>query len=128
MMGVREEIQSEVAAAFDEDLADVVSDFSGSYVTYRNWDPVTETGGESTATYTGRGVLTRYKQGRIDGINILHGDLKLTALVCEVTDKPAVGHIIEIYDSVSRQLQRYEVITASVDPSASVYSIQLRRA
>lgn len=77
---------------------------------------------------TGRGVLTRYKLGRIDGINILHGDLKLTALVCEVTDKPAVDHIIEIYDPVSRQLQRYEVITASVDPSASVYSIQLRRA
>ncbi|MXD56984.1 glutamate 5-kinase, partial [Escherichia coli] len=24
-------------------------------------------------------------------------------------------HIIEIYDPVSRQLQRYEVITASVD-------------
>lgn len=43
-------------------------------------------------------------------------------------DKPAVDHIIEIYDPVSRQLQRYEVITASVDPSASVYSIQLRRA
>ena len=127
-MGLREEIQSEVAAAFDEDLADAVSDFSGYYVTHRHWDPVTETGGESTAIYTGRGVLTRYKLGRIDGINILHGDLKLTALVCEVTDKPAVGHIIEIYDSVSRQLQRYEVITASVDPSASVYSIQLRRA
>lgn len=128
MMGLREEIQSEVAAAFDEDLADAVSDFSGSYVAHRNWNPVTETGGESTATYTGRGVLTRYKLGRIDGINILHGDLKLTALVCEVTDKPAVGHIIEIYDPVSRQLQRYEIITASVDPSASVYSIQLRRA
>ncbi|MGS8052942.1 glutamate 5-kinase [Escherichia marmotae] len=89
-MGLREEIQSEVAAAFDEDLADAVSDFSGSYVTHRHWDPVTETGGESTAIYTGRGVLTRYKLGRIDGINILHGDLKLTALVCEVTDKPAV--------------------------------------
>ncbi len=83
---------------------------------------------ETTEIYTGRGVLTRYKLGRIDGINILHGDLKLTALVCEVTDKPAVDHIIEIYDPVSRQLQRYEVITASVDPSASVYSIQLRRA
>ncbi|STG54467.1 Uncharacterised protein [Escherichia coli] len=26
-MGLREEIQSEVAAAFDEDLADAVSDF-----------------------------------------------------------------------------------------------------
>ncbi|EFC6488375.1 TPA: glutamate 5-kinase, partial [Escherichia coli] len=108
-MGLREEIQSEVAAAFDEDLADAVSDFSGSYVTHRHWDPVTETGGESTAIYTGRGVLTRYKLGRIDGINILHGDLKLTALVCEVTDKSAVDHIIEIYDPVLRQLQRYEV-------------------
>ncbi|HCN6808034.1 glutamate 5-kinase, partial [Escherichia coli] len=74
-MGLREEIQSEVAAAFDEDLADAVSDFSGYYVTHRHWDPVTETGGESTAIYTGRGVLTRYKLGRIDGINILHGDL-----------------------------------------------------
>ncbi|STQ55314.1 Uncharacterised protein [Escherichia coli] len=37
-MGLREEIQSEVAAAFDEDLADAVSDFSGSYVTHRHWD------------------------------------------------------------------------------------------
>ncbi|EMP4067979.1 glutamate 5-kinase, partial [Shigella sonnei] len=54
-MGLREEIQSEVAAAFDEDLTDAVSDFSGSYVTHRHWDPVTETGGESTAIYTGRG-------------------------------------------------------------------------
>ncbi|GDK73527.1 hypothetical protein BvCmsKSNP065_04632 [Escherichia coli] len=128
MMGLREEIQSEVAAAFDEELVDAVSDFSGSYATHRYWDPVTDTGGEFTTTYTGRGVLARYKLNRIDGNNILHGDLKLTVLVCEVTDKPAVGHIIETYEPVSRQLQRYEVITVSVDPSASVYSIQLRRA
>ncbi|WP_425358929.1 hypothetical protein [Escherichia coli] len=39
MMGLREEIQSEVAAAFDEDLADVVSDFSGSYVMNRPGNP-----------------------------------------------------------------------------------------
>lgn len=127
MMGIRDEIQDEVAAAFDGDLADAVNNFSGSYVTHQGWDPVTETGRELTTTYTGRGVLARYKLGRVDGINILHGDLKLTALACEVTDKPAIGHIIEIYDPVSRQLQRYEIITVHVDPSASVYSIQLRR-
>ena len=57
---------------------------------------------------------------RIDGINILHGDLKLTALVCEVTDKPAVDHIIEIYDPVSRQLQRYEVINGFTDNNARI--------
>ncbi|ECR1919361.1 glutamate 5-kinase [Salmonella enterica subsp. enterica serovar Brandenburg] len=127
-MGIRDELQTEIAAAFDGDLADAVNAFTGSYVIRTGWDPVTETGGETTVIYTGRGVLSKYSLNRIDGVNILHGDLKLTALVCEVTDKPAIGHIIEIYDPVSRQLQRYEVITASVDPSASVYSIKLRRA
>ena len=35
-MGLRDEIQAEVIAAFEGDLADAVSDFSGSYVTHLN--------------------------------------------------------------------------------------------
>lgn len=60
MMGIRDEIQDEVTAAFDGDLADAVNNFSGSYVTHQDWDPVAETGRELTTTYTGRGVLARY--------------------------------------------------------------------
>lgn len=91
-------------------------------------DPVTETGTETQVTYSGRGVLARYKLRRIDGVNILHGDVKLTALVNEVTDKPAVGHIIIAPDPITGELQRYEIITASADSAGAAYSIQLRRA
>ncbi|HCL5922636.1 TPA: glutamate 5-kinase [Citrobacter amalonaticus] len=126
-MGIREELQTEVAAAFDTDLQDVVNDFTGSYVIQTGWDPVTETGGETTVTYTGRGVLSKYSLNRIDGVNILHGDLKLTALTNEVTDDPKVDHIINAPDLITGEQQRYKVITAGTDPAKATYSIQLRR-
>lgn len=127
-MGIRNELQAEVAAAFDSDLSDAVNEFTGSYTIRGAWDPVTETGSETVVTYSGRGVLARYKLRRIDGVNILHGDLKLTALVNEVSDKPAVGHFITAPDPITKEVQRYEVITAAADSAGAAYSIQLRRA
>lgn len=127
-MGIRDEIQREVAEAFDTDLSDAVNLFTGSYVIQSGWDPITETGGETTVTYTGRGVLGSYALNRIDGVNILHGDLKLTALVSEVTDKPAVDHAITATDLISGASQRYKVITAKTDSAKASYSLQLRRA
>lgn len=76
-MGIRDELQTEVAAAFDTDLQDAVKDFTGSYTVRGAWNPVTETGTETQVTYSGRGVLARYKLRRIDGVDILHGDVKL---------------------------------------------------
>ncbi|KLE46527.1 hypothetical protein [Klebsiella aerogenes] len=127
-MGIRDELQTEVAAAFNTDLQDAVKDFTGTYFVRSDWYPVTETGTETQVTYSGRGVLARYKLRRIDGVNILHGDVKLTALVNEVSDKPAVEHIITAPDPITGVLQRYEVITASADSAGAAYSIQLRRA
>ncbi|HDS3653554.1 TPA: glutamate 5-kinase [Klebsiella aerogenes] len=127
-MGIRDDLQTEVAAAFNTDLQDTVKDFTGTYTVRSDWDPVTETGTETQVTYLGRGVLARYKLRRIDGVNILHGDVKLTALINEVTDKPAVEHIITAPDPITGVLQRYEVITASADSAGAAYSIQLRRA
>lgn len=126
-MGIRDELHSEVAAAFDSDLADVVHPFTGSYTVRGPWDPVTETGGETLVTYTGRGVLSRYKLNRIDGVNILHGDLKFTALTNEVTDEPKVDHIITAPDLVSGEQQPYKIITVGTDSAKSTYSMQLRR-
>lgn len=127
-MGIREKLQTKVAKAFDTKLSDAVNNFTGSYVIQTGWDPVTETGSETTVTYTGRGVLSKYSLNRIDGVNILHGDLKLTALTNEVTDEPKVDHIITAPDLITGAQQRYKVITAGSDPTSSVYSIQLRRA
>lgn len=127
-MGIRDELQTEVAAAFDTDLQDAVKDFTGTYTVRGDWDPVTETGSETQVMYSGRGVMARYKLRRIDGVNILHGDLKLTALVNEVTDRPAVGHFVMAPEPITCVPQRYEVITAAVDSAGAAYSIQLRRA
>ena len=126
-MGIRDELQTDIAEAFDTDLADAVNAFTGRYVIQSGWDPVTETGGETAVNYTGRGVLSRYKTSRIDNVNILAGDLKLTALVNEVMDEPAVDHIITAPDLVTGMPQEYQVMDVSTDPALATYRLQLRR-
>lgn len=129
-MGIRDELQTEIAAAFDDadGLADAVNKFTASYVVAGEVDPVTEESTSQTVSYSGRGVLSSYSLSRIDGVNILHGDLKLTALTNEVTDKPAEGHIITAPDLVKKSLQPYKVVTVGTDAAGATYSIQLRRA
>lgn len=129
-MGIRDELQTEIAAAFDDadGLADAVNKFTASYVVVGEVDPVTEESTSQTVNYTGRGVLSSYSLSRIDGVNIFHGDLKLTALTNEVTDKPAEGHIITTPDLVKKSLQAYKVVTVGTDAAGATYSIQLRRA
>ncbi len=126
-MGIRDEIQAEVADAFDNDLADAVQAFTGSYVIQTDWNPVTETGGEISITYNGRGVLSDYELERIDGVNVLAGDMKLLALKNEVSDVPAEGHTITVPDLVTGDLQPHRVISLSADPASATYRLQLRR-
>nr|WP_249213193.1 MULTISPECIES: glutamate 5-kinase [unclassified Tatumella] len=123
-------MQTEIAAAFDDagGLADAVNKFTASYVVSGEVDPVTEESASQTVSYSGRGVLSGYSLSRIDNVNILHGDLKLTALTSEVTDKPAEGHVVLTDDLVSGEQQAYKVVTVGTDAAKATYSIQLRRA
>lgn len=118
---MRSEIQTELAKAFNVDLSDAIKPFTGSYVIEGDWDPVTETGDITTVTYTGRGILDNYSLNRIDGINILNGDVVLIALANEVTQPPEVDHKILI------DAQTYKVKSVQIDPVAAHYDIQLRR-
>ncbi|KFD19698.1 hypothetical protein GTPT_1629 [Tatumella ptyseos ATCC 33301] len=129
-MGMRDDLQAELAEAFDSAdwLGDAVNTFAGSYVVAGEVDPVTEESTSQTVTYSGRGVLSGYSLSRIDGVNILHGDLKLTALTNEVTDKPAENHVITAPDLVTGKQQAYKVVTVGTDAAKATYSIQLRRA
>ena len=129
-MGMRDDLQAELAEAFDSAdwLGDAVNAFAGSYVVASEVDPVTEESTSQTVTYSGRGVLSGYSLSRIDGVNILHGDLKLTALTNEVTDKPAENHVITAPDLVTGIQQAYKVVTVGTDAAKATYSIQLRRA
>lgn len=126
-MGLRDEIQAELAEAFDDDLADAVSAFTGNYIAPGEWDPVEETTTSVPITYAGRGVLAKYETKRIDNINILSGDLQLIAITIEVTDRPAEGHTIAAPDLADRAKSvSYVVKGVQVDPASATYQIQLR--
>lgn len=127
-MGLREELQADLAQAFNTDLADAVLAFTGEYMGPGVWDPVNETTTAHPVTYTGRGVLSRYEDSRIDNVNILVGDLRLTALANEVTDTPDVGHKITAPDLMDRSKQVvYLVKSVRADPASATYRMQLRK-
>lgn len=126
-MGLRDDIQTDLAEAFDDDLADAVSTFTGTYMGPGEWDLVSETSTAQLVTYTGRGVLDSYDSRRIDGLNILVGDVLLICLTNEVTDKPAVGHQITAADLITGEPATYRIVNPGVDPAKAHYEIQLRR-
>lgn len=116
-MGLREDIQTDMAEAFDTDLADAVSPLSGGITLPGTWDAVTETGGEPVViAYTGRGVFESYEVRLVDGINIKSTDQLLIALTNEVTGTPQVGHKINGFD----------VMNVAMDPAEAHYEIHLR--
>ncbi|MNJ62014.1 hypothetical protein D3C77_578330 [compost metagenome] len=74
-------------------------------------------------------MLSRYEDRRIDNVNILAGDLRLTGLTNEVADIPDVGHTINAPDLTDRTKQAvYQVKTVRVDPASATYRVQLRKA
>ena len=127
-MGIRDELQAEIAVAFDDDLKDAVCQFSGESFSEKSVDPVTEQVIGEKISYSGRGVLSRYRLDSIDGVNILRGDLKLTALTNEVSGKPGVDHLITAPDLLTGKSQQYKIISANTDPARAAYLLQLRRA
>lgn len=116
-MGLREDIQADMAEAFDTDLADAVRTFTGGITLPGTWDPVTEEStGEVVIAYSGRGVFDSYEVRLVDGINIKSTDQLLIALTNEVTGAPQVGHKINGFD----------VLNVQQDPADAHWEIQLR--
>ena len=126
-MGLREEIQADLAEAFDTDLADAVQLFTGEYLGHGAYDPVTEETTAQHVTYTGRGVLDNYDSRRIDNVNIKVGDVLLICLANETTDRPAIGHKVTIIDLLTGEPAVYTIVNPGVDPAVAHYEIQMRK-
>lgn len=115
-MGLRDDLQADLAEAFDGDLADTVTSFTASHPGTPAYDPAT---GGVTATpvaYSGRGVFSGYRLDQIDGTLIMATDKRLTALQNEVTRAPAVG------DTIAGMA----VVRVEADPAGATWRIQLR--
>lgn len=121
-MGLRDEIQAEIAEAFNEDLADAVHTFTCERISKTNWDPKTETHVEVKENYSGRGVLFgSYSQYEIQTLGVLATDKKATVLQNEVIMVP----IME--DEWVTPLGVFRVKHIQQDPAATIWKCQLRK-
>nr|WP_312324487.1 glutamate 5-kinase [Acinetobacter oleivorans] len=121
-MGLRDELQAEIAEAFNEDLSDAVHTFTCERISKKNWDPKTETHVEVKENYSGRGVLFgSYSQYEIQTLGVLATDKKATVLQNEVTMVP----IME--DEWVTPLGTFRVKHIQQDPAATIWKCQLRK-
>lgn len=123
-MGLRDDIQADLAEAFDSDLSDAVTAFTG----VRTMADDTDSGGDdwmlppdapsnSTLTYTGRGVFADYTAYELDNDIVQASDVKLICLANEITAEPIADD----------KINDYRVVRVNRDPASATYEIQLRQ-
>ncbi len=130
-MGMREELQADLAEAFDDPdgLADAVKPVAGSRTIKGGYDP--EIGGtvpSTTIHYSGRGVFGSYLAKEIDGSRIQTEDVKLLVLQNELFEQQA-GVVTEApaTPKISDQISGYRALNVSEDPAQATWTIQLRK-
>ena len=123
-MGIKDDIQAEVAAAFSADLADAVDTFTCEKPIYSGeFDFETQTypviGSES---YSGRGVLFgSYLKDLVKPADYQAEDAKAIVLQNEVTAVP------QIDDVWATSKGDFKVVNIGADPTSSVWVCQLRK-
>lgn len=134
-MSLRDEITEAISEAFDTDLADAVSEFTGSRLEATGPpNPITQVQPSQTYTYNGRGVFGSYDMSVVDGLQILRTDVKLTTLQVELT---AYNGELIATPKVDDELQKvnsggmpyglkYRIINVGQDPASSTWVLQIR--
>lgn len=121
-MGLRDEIQSEVAEAFDTDLADAVQTIV--LVSNKNsiYNPATGDYTETGLTYSTRGTISYFTQLEIlnSGGAIDITDNKVLILANEVTTVPTTDHLVRVGSA------EYRILKVKMDPAKVAYSLQVR--
>ncbi len=122
-MGIKDDIQVEVAAAFSVDLADAVDTFTCEKPIYSGeFDFETQTypviGSES---YLGCGVRGNYLRDMVKPIDYQTTDAKVIALQNELTGIPQIGDVWQFADG------DFKVINIGADPTNSIWTCQLRK-
>lgn len=121
-MGLRDELQEEIAEAFNEDLADAVHTFTCERIVSTSWNPKTNASENIVENYSGRGVLFgSYNQYEIQTLGVLATDNKAVMLQNEVTMVPKID------DEWITGLGTFRVIHIQQDPAATIWKCQLRR-
>ena len=123
-MGLREELQADIADAFNTDLEDAVSEFTCTKIIYSGeMDFATQTypiiGNE---TYSGRGTLFgSYQKDMVKPVDYQVTDCKATVLQNEVTQVPQIS---DVWMTVKSE---FRVVNIGADPMDAIWKVQLRK-
>lgn len=127
-MGLRDDLQRDMAEAFDTDLADAVNPVVGVRKVQGDYDPDSGSTPEVITNYAGRGVFGKYLAKEIDGSLIQTTDEKLTILQnelfitlagepTETLATPVIGDVIG----------GKRAMNVSQDPAKATWTVQLRK-
>lgn len=118
-MGIRNDLQIDLADAFDTDLSDAVKSF-----TYREiskvFNPTTNTTTDTPTDYLSRGVFSRFKRSVMKDSNVLPTDIKLIILQHELATIPLEHSLIVTTDRI------YNIIKVMQDPANATWKLQCR--
>ena len=123
-MGLREELQADIAEAFNIDLEDAVSEFTCTKIIYSGeMDFATQTypiiGNE---TYSGRGTLFgSYQKDMVKPVDYQVTDCKAIVLQNEVDGVPQIN---DIWVTVKGE---FKVVNIGADPMDAIWKVQLRK-
>ncbi|OTG79064.1 glutamate 5-kinase [Acinetobacter sp. ANC 4558] len=123
-MGLREELQADLAEAFDEDLADAVDTFTCiKEIKSGRFDYATQTYQTTTnEAYSGRGVLFgSYLKDMVKPLDYQITDCKATVLQNEVSAVPVIS------DVWTTAKGNFKVVNIGQDPTGSIWVCQLRK-
>ena len=120
---MRDELQAELAAAFNEDLADAVDSFTCSKeIQSGDFDFATQTyPTKAVEQYSGRGVLGNYLKDLVKPTDYQVEDAKAIVLQNELSQAPQIG------DEWDFSHGKFKVINISKDPTDSIWTCQLRK-
>ena len=123
-MGLREELQADIAEVFNTDLEDAVSEFTCTKIIYSGeMDFATQTypiiGNE---TYSGRGTLFgSYQKDMVKPVDYQVTDCKAIVLLSEVIGVPQIS---DIWMTVKGE---FKVVNIGADPMDAIWKVQLRK-
>ncbi|WP_445406192.1 glutamate 5-kinase [Acinetobacter seifertii] len=121
-MSLRDEIQADIAEAFNEDLADAVHTFTCDRIVSTNWNPKTNTSEDVVERYEGRGVLFgSYNQYEILTLGVLATDKKAIVLQNEITKEPKID------DEWDTAQGKFRIMHIKQDPISASWKCQLRK-
>jgi hypothetical protein len=120
-MGLRDEIQQDIAEAFDTDLADAVKPFTLHH--YERGGYNVSSGSVTSpaeSTTESRGVFDSYINYEIFNSAIEPTDIRLIVLMNELLITPRVG------DKILESAHTYRIIFVEQDPADASYILTIR--